>query len=151
MDLLHLEGPLGDIPDVAFLQPDLEQISVPIWHPDGSAPVGAEPLSNALDKCERDIAKIMKSIATTEDEFFCRVAPFLETTPIPMSVDAAVILGGGSGILEAMTSVSLGSPIPVLSETHDVVSTDANAVRGGGPSDVPVSSSMEGEVATVLA
>ena len=107
-------------------------------------------MSNALDKCERDIAKIKKSIAGVEDALFCRVAPFLETTPIPMSVDAIVILVSGFGILEATTSVSLGSPVPVLSGTRYAVSTDANAFCGDGPSNAHVASFAKGEVATAL-
>ncbi|PWA73048.1 hypothetical protein CTI12_AA264610 [Artemisia annua] len=90
-------------------------------------------------------------IVAVEDALFCRVAPFLETTPIPMSIDEVVILGGGSGIREATTSVSLDFPTPVLSKAHDAVSTDAHAVYGDGPSGAPISSSIEEEVVAASA
>lgn len=87
MELLRLDGPLANIPDMASLQPDLEQLFVPIWHPMDSAPIGAEPLSNALERCEEDFIKIKKSISSVEEALLCRVSPFFETTPVFTSVD----------------------------------------------------------------
>ncbi|GKF09435.1 hypothetical protein Tco_0043659, partial [Tanacetum coccineum] len=48
LDCFILDGPLADLPEVAYLQSCLEQLSVPIHHSDDKAIVGETSLSFAL-------------------------------------------------------------------------------------------------------
>ncbi|GJV69912.1 hypothetical protein Tco_1485421 [Tanacetum coccineum] len=48
LDCFLLDGPLADLPEAAYLQPCLEQLSVPIYHADVKAVVGETSLSFAL-------------------------------------------------------------------------------------------------------
>ncbi|GJR78088.1 hypothetical protein Tco_0148873 [Tanacetum coccineum] len=48
LDCFLLDGPLANLPEAAYLQPCLEQLSVPIYHADVSAVVGETSLSFAL-------------------------------------------------------------------------------------------------------
>ncbi|GJY01902.1 hypothetical protein Tco_0360054 [Tanacetum coccineum] len=48
LDCFILDGPLADLPEVAHLQPSLEQLSVPIHHSDDKTIVGETSLSFAL-------------------------------------------------------------------------------------------------------
>ncbi|GKA36581.1 gypsy type transposase [Tanacetum coccineum] len=47
LDCFLLDGPLADLPEAAYLQPCLEQLSVPIYHTDVNAVVGETYLSFA--------------------------------------------------------------------------------------------------------
>ncbi|PWA52217.1 hypothetical protein CTI12_AA456910 [Artemisia annua] len=106
---------------------------------------GAEPLSNALERCERDVIKVKKSIAAVEEAIICCVSPFFETALVFTSVDASLVLCSGLDVPEAPTFVSLGPSSPVSSEACSAVSTDAHAARGDSPSGAPTSSSAEEE------
>ncbi|GKA69477.1 hypothetical protein Tco_0775541 [Tanacetum coccineum] len=48
LDCFLLDGPLADLPEAAYLQPCLEQLSIPIYHTDVNAIVGETSLSFAL-------------------------------------------------------------------------------------------------------
>ncbi|GJU77278.1 hypothetical protein Tco_1274348 [Tanacetum coccineum] len=48
LDCFLLDGPLADLPEAAYLQPCLEQLSIPIYHTDVNAVVGETSLSFAL-------------------------------------------------------------------------------------------------------
>ncbi|GKB45612.1 hypothetical protein Tco_0896365 [Tanacetum coccineum] len=48
LDCFILDGPLADLPEAAYLQPCLEQFSIPIHHTDDKAIVGETSLSFAL-------------------------------------------------------------------------------------------------------
>ncbi|GKE32621.1 hypothetical protein Tco_1451943 [Tanacetum coccineum] len=48
LDCFLLDGPLANLPEAAYLQSCLEQLSVPIYHADVSAVVGETSLSFAL-------------------------------------------------------------------------------------------------------
>ncbi|GJT34458.1 hypothetical protein Tco_0924877 [Tanacetum coccineum] len=48
LDCFLLDGPLAGLPEAAYLQPCLEQLSVPIYHADVKAVVGETSLSFAL-------------------------------------------------------------------------------------------------------
>ncbi|GJV17587.1 xyloglucan endotransglucosylase/hydrolase protein 22-like protein [Tanacetum coccineum] len=48
LDCFILDGPLADLPEAAYLQPCLEQLSVPIHHSDDKVIVGETSLSFAL-------------------------------------------------------------------------------------------------------
>ncbi|GJY54824.1 hypothetical protein Tco_0446488 [Tanacetum coccineum] len=48
LDCFLLDGPLANLPEAAYLQPCLEQLSVPIYHADVNAVVGETSLSFAL-------------------------------------------------------------------------------------------------------
>ncbi|GJX80332.1 hypothetical protein Tco_0328481 [Tanacetum coccineum] len=48
LDCFLLDGPLAHLPEAAYLQPCLEQLSVPIYHADVKAVVGETSLSFAL-------------------------------------------------------------------------------------------------------
>ncbi|GJR88287.1 hypothetical protein Tco_0212298 [Tanacetum coccineum] len=48
LDCFLLDGPLANLPEAAYLQPCIEQLSVPIYHADVNAVVGETSLSFAL-------------------------------------------------------------------------------------------------------
>lgn len=84
MDLLRLDSPLADIPGMTDLQPDPEQLFVPIHQPEDNVVMGAESLSYALEKCHQKVIKIRESIAATEAMLSCLCDPLVE----PLSVQA---------------------------------------------------------------
>ncbi|GKE33015.1 hypothetical protein Tco_1452337 [Tanacetum coccineum] len=58
-----LDGPLADLPEVAHLQPCLEQLSVPIHHSDDKAIVGETSLSFALLNVHSRVEGARKHVA----------------------------------------------------------------------------------------
>nr|GEY83792.1 hypothetical protein [Tanacetum cinerariifolium] len=63
MDLLRLEGPLVDAPRMSDLQPNIEQLKLPIHCPEDQVILGETYLLEALDVTHSHIKKIRENVA----------------------------------------------------------------------------------------
>nr|GEW67388.1 hypothetical protein [Tanacetum cinerariifolium] len=79
-DILRLEGPLAEKLGLNELQPNVDQLMVPIHHSPNQVVVGATTLSLALDVSSARVRKIREDIANQisalRDEFVPLVGPF---------------------------------------------------------------------------
>nr|GEU53793.1 mRNA cap guanine-N7 methyltransferase 1 [Tanacetum cinerariifolium] len=116
MDILRLEGPLAEKLGLNELQPNVDQLMVPIHHSPNQVVVGATTLSLALDVSSARIRKIRDDIANQRsalrDEFVPLVGPF-----------SAAVLTGTEGT--SNTATVTADTTMVLSTTFASASTIA--------------------------
>ncbi|GJU45710.1 hypothetical protein Tco_1202976, partial [Tanacetum coccineum] len=80
MNLLHLEGPLADAFRISDLQPDVEQLRVPIHRSDDQVVLGETSLSFTLSVSRSRVVHINENIAAQRMSAFVMTTTTLSTT-----------------------------------------------------------------------
>ncbi|GJY31983.1 hypothetical protein Tco_0415478, partial [Tanacetum coccineum] len=142
MDILRLERPLVDKLGLDELQPNVDQLMVPIHHSPDKAVIGATALSLALDVSSVWVRKIKENIANQ------RLALRDVFVPLSEPFSAAVLTGteGTSDIVSATadtttalstTFASTSSVAPISVDDYEVIGADDQAVADGNAASFP--------------
>ncbi|GKE03935.1 hypothetical protein Tco_1395953 [Tanacetum coccineum] len=136
MDLLHLESPLADAPRMSDLQPDVEQLMLPIHRPEDQVVLGETSLSFALSVSHSQVERIRDNILAQRSALVDVWVPLVD----PLS---AKNLMGVAGTFDSMpatvatttalsttfTSASFVPPITI--EDYKIAGTDGQEEAQG--------------------
>ncbi|GKC24715.1 hypothetical protein Tco_1026865, partial [Tanacetum coccineum] len=142
MDILCLEGPLAEKLGLDELQPNVNQLMIPIHHSPDKVVIGATALSLTLDVSSVRVWKIKENIANQRSALRDVFVPLAE----PFS--AAVLTGtkGTSDIVSATTNTttslfitfaSTSSIAPISVDDYEVIGVDDKAVADGNAASFP--------------
>ncbi|GKB82048.1 hypothetical protein Tco_0948943, partial [Tanacetum coccineum] len=142
MDILRLEGPLDENLGLNELQPNVDQLMVPMHRSSDKVVLGATALTLALDVSSFWVRRIRENIANQRSVLRDVFVPLAE----PLS--AAVLTGtkGTSDIVPAtantnmalsITFASASSISPISVDGYEVVSADDQAVADGNAASFP--------------
>ncbi|GJX90136.1 hypothetical protein Tco_0343462 [Tanacetum coccineum] len=84
MNLIHLEGPLADAPGMGDLQPDIEQLKVPIHRSEDQVVLGETSLSFALSGSHSRVGQIRANIVEEQSALLDVWTPLSEPFSIPL-------------------------------------------------------------------
>ncbi|GJS20440.1 gypsy type transposase [Tanacetum coccineum] len=126
MNLLHLESPLVDAPGMSDLQPDVDQLMVPIHRSEDQAVLGSTSLLFALSVSRDRVERIRKNITEHRSALTGVYVPLIE----PLSIAALERAAGTSGtILDTTTALSVtfastSTISPISTDNYEIVHTD---------------------------
>nr|GEV31576.1 hypothetical protein [Tanacetum cinerariifolium] len=89
IDLLRLEGPLVDAPRMSDLQSNIEQLKLPIRHPEDQVILGETYLLDALDVTHSHIKKIRENVAAQRSALIGVWTPLVDPLFVENLVGAA--------------------------------------------------------------
>nr|GEW43327.1 hypothetical protein [Tanacetum cinerariifolium] len=87
MDLLLLEGPLIDAPGMSDLQPNIEQLKLPIHHLEDQVILGETSLLVALDVPHSRVERIKENVAAQ-----CMLVTAATTTALSVTFASAITI-----------------------------------------------------------
>ncbi|GJX80143.1 hypothetical protein Tco_0328292 [Tanacetum coccineum] len=142
MDILRFEGPLDEKIGLNELQPNVDQLMVPIHRSSDKVILGATALTLALDVSSFRVRRIRENIANQRSVLRDVFVPLAE----PLS--AAVLTGtkGTSDIMPATANINMALSItfasassiaPISVDGYEVVSVDDQAVADGNATSFP--------------
>ncbi|GJR20712.1 hypothetical protein Tco_0969239 [Tanacetum coccineum] len=142
MDTLRLEGPVAEKLGLNELQPNVDQLMVPIHSSPNQVVIGATALSLALDvSCSR-VQKIKENIAHQRlvlcDVFVLLVEPFsfaVLTDAEGTSDTVPSVVSTTTALSTTLASASLIAPISV--DDYEVVGTNDQAAADGSAASFP--------------
>ncbi|GJV29772.1 hypothetical protein Tco_1386220 [Tanacetum coccineum] len=136
MDILRLEGSLAELLGMGDLQPSVDQLMVPIYHPEDPVAVGSTSLSFSLDVLNQRVERIRGNLAANRSALLGVFSPLTD----PLS---SIVLTGGEAVPEnipavpenvsepASTTTTLrttlampSSTTPLFVEDYDISDTD---------------------------
>ncbi|GJW49541.1 hypothetical protein Tco_0090892 [Tanacetum coccineum] len=103
MNLLRLESPLADAPRMSDLQPDGDQLMVPIHRSEDQAVLGSTSLSFALSVSHDRVERIRKNIAEHRSALAGVYVPLVE----PLSVQNLTGVAGTSDVLPTAVATTI--------------------------------------------
>nr|GEY27419.1 transposase (putative), gypsy type [Tanacetum cinerariifolium] len=142
IDILRLEGPFVDKLGLDELQPNVDQLMVPIHHSPDKVVIGATALSLSLDVSSIRVRKIKENIAnhisTLRDVFVPLAEPFSATalTGTEGTSDAAAATADATTALST-TFASASTIAPIFVDDYEVIGVDDQAVADGDPASFP--------------
>ncbi|GKC81653.1 hypothetical protein Tco_1137370 [Tanacetum coccineum] len=98
MDILRLEGSLAEFLGMGDLQPSVDQLMVPIYHPEDPVAVGSTSLSFSLNVLNQRVERIKGNLAGIRSALLGVFSPLRD----PLS---SIVLTGGEAVLENMPAV----------------------------------------------
>ncbi|GKC87786.1 hypothetical protein Tco_1148435 [Tanacetum coccineum] len=98
MDILRLEGSLAEFLGMGDLQPSVDQLMVPIYHPEDPVAVGSTSLSFSLDVLNQRVERIKGNLAAIRSALLGVFSPLRD----PLS---SIVLTGGEAVPENMPAV----------------------------------------------
>ncbi|GJY72453.1 hypothetical protein Tco_0476156 [Tanacetum coccineum] len=114
MNLLRLEGPLVDAPGMSDLQPDVEQLTLPIHRPEDQVVLGETSLSFALSVTHSQVERIRGNVAAQR---------------VPAAIVTTTAL--------STTFAAASSVPPITVEDYEIVRTDGpEDAQGNGQGNV---------------
>ncbi|GJY13126.1 hypothetical protein Tco_0382435 [Tanacetum coccineum] len=130
MNLLRLESPLVDAPGMSDLQPDVDQLMVPIHRSEDQAVLGSTSLSFALSVSHDRVERIRKNIAEHRSALTGVYVPLVE----PLSVQNLTGAAGTSDVLPAVvatttalsTTFASASTVPSVSVDDYIIADEEN-------------------------
>ncbi|GJV40267.1 hypothetical protein Tco_1418707 [Tanacetum coccineum] len=133
MDILHLEGPLAEKLGLNELQPDVDQLMVPIHYSSDKVVVGATALSLALDVSSVRVRKIRENITNYRSILHYVFVPLAE----PLSAAALTSMEGTSNIVSAAanTTTALSTTFAFASTDPPITVEDYEIIGTNGPKD----------------
>ncbi|GJX99902.1 hypothetical protein Tco_0356921, partial [Tanacetum coccineum] len=126
MNLLRLESPLVDAPGMSDLQPDVDQLMVPIHRSEDQAVLGSTSLLFALSVSRDRVERIRKNITEHRSALTGIYVPLVE----PLSVAALEGTAGTSGTIPdtttalSVTFASTSTIPPISTDDYEIVHTD---------------------------
>ncbi|GKB03723.1 hypothetical protein Tco_0831866 [Tanacetum coccineum] len=142
MNILHLEGPLADKLGLDELQPNVDQLMVPVHHSPDKVVIGATALSLALDVSNVRVQKIKENSANQRSALHDVFVPLSEP------ISAAVLTGteGTSDVVSATgdtttalstTFASSSTIAPISVDDNEVIGADDQAAADGNAASFP--------------
>ncbi|GJS77622.1 hypothetical protein Tco_0727503 [Tanacetum coccineum] len=142
MDILHLEGPLAEKLWLNELQPNVDQLMVPIHSSSDKVAVGATALSLALDVSNVRVRKIRENIANQRsalrDVFVPLAEPFSAAVLIGTegtSDTVATIVNPDTALSTTFASASTVAPISV--DDYEVIGADDQVIADENVASFP--------------
>ncbi|GKC89417.1 hypothetical protein Tco_1150066 [Tanacetum coccineum] len=129
MNLLRLESPLADAPGMSDLQPDVEQLMLPIHRPEDQVVLGETSLSFALSVAHSRVEKIRENVAAQRSALIDVWVPLVD----PLSAKNLMGAAGTSDSVPATvvtttalstTFASASSVPPITIEDYEIACTD---------------------------
>ncbi|GKA15214.1 hypothetical protein Tco_0694961, partial [Tanacetum coccineum] len=129
MNLLHLESPLADAPAMDSLQPDIEQLKVPIYRSEDQVVLGENSLSFSLSVSHSHVERIRVNIAAERSALLGVWTPLSEPLSIQNLVSAAstsisVLAATGTTTTLYTTFASASSIPPISVECYEIIHAD---------------------------
>ncbi|GJT84525.1 RNA-directed DNA polymerase, eukaryota, reverse transcriptase zinc-binding domain protein [Tanacetum coccineum] len=134
MDLLRLEGPLADAPGMSDLQPNIEQLKLPIYHPEDQLILCKLSLLVALDVTLLRVERIRENVAAQRSALIGVWTPFVDSLSVENLVGAASTSDSTTAtvattIALSLTFASVSTVPPITIEDYEIIGTD---VQGSG-------------------
>ncbi|GJV89393.1 hypothetical protein Tco_1533331, partial [Tanacetum coccineum] len=126
MNLLRLESPLVDAPGMSDLQPDVDQLMVPIHWSEDQAVLGSTSLLFALSVSRDRVERIRKNITEHRSALTGVYVPLVE----PLSIAALESAAGTSGTVPdtttalSLTFASTSTIPPISTDDYEIVHAD---------------------------
>ncbi|GJZ90128.1 hypothetical protein Tco_0662055 [Tanacetum coccineum] len=142
MDILRLENPLAEKLGLNELQPNVDQLMVPIHHSPNKVVIGATALSLALDVSSIRVQKIKENIANQRsalrDVFFPLAEPFSAVVLISMEGTSDIVSTTADTTTALSTTFASARSIsPISIDDYEVISSDDQAVADGNVASFP--------------
>ncbi|GJZ01411.1 hypothetical protein Tco_0519372 [Tanacetum coccineum] len=109
MDILRLEGSLAEFLGMGDLQPNVDQLMVPIYHPEDPVAVGSTSLSFSLNVLNQRVERIKGNLAGIRSALLGVFSPLRD----PLS---SIVLTGGEAVPENMPAVLEKTLVPKQKE-----------------------------------
>ncbi|GJY14677.1 hypothetical protein Tco_0385099 [Tanacetum coccineum] len=150
MDLLRLEGPLADAPGMSDLQPNIEQLKLPIHRPEDQVILGETSLLVALDVTHSCVERIRENVAaqwsTLIGFWTALVDPlFVENLVCAASTSDSTPATVATTTAMSLTFVSASTVPPITIEDYDIIGTDAQGSDQGEAASFPNTVEFEKE------
>ncbi|GKE90424.1 hypothetical protein Tco_1567899, partial [Tanacetum coccineum] len=142
MNILRLEGPLAEKLGLNELQPNVDQLMVPIHHSPGKVVVGATALSLALDVFSVRVRKIRENIANhilvLRDVFVPLAEPLYAADPISTEGTSDIVSAAANTTTALSTTFSSTSTVrPITIEDYEIIGTNGlEDDQGNGQGEV---------------
>ncbi|GJQ99645.1 hypothetical protein Tco_0522630 [Tanacetum coccineum] len=151
MNLLCLEGPLVDAPGMSDLQPDVEQLTLPIHRPEDQVVLGETSLSFALSVTHSRVERIRENVAAQRSDLIDVWVPLVD----PLSAKSLIGEASTSGSVPAavVTTTALSTTFaaassvpPITIEDYEIVGTHGlEDAQGNGKGNVASFATIEFE------
>ncbi|GKD06027.1 hypothetical protein Tco_1181001, partial [Tanacetum coccineum] len=142
MNQLRLEGPLADAPGMSDLQPDVEQLTLPIYRPQDQVVLGETSLSFALSVTHSRVERIRENVVAQRSALIDVWVPLVDPLSAKSLIGEACTSGSVPAIVVTMTSLSTNfaaasSVPPITIEDYEIVGTDGpEDAQGNGQGNV---------------
>ncbi|GJR70565.1 hypothetical protein Tco_0016630 [Tanacetum coccineum] len=155
MDLLRLESPFADAPRMSDLQPDVEQLTLPIHQPEDQVVLGETSLSNALSVAHSRVKRIRENVAAQRSSLLTFGYYWL-TIYLPQSLIGAA--STSSSVAAAVVSTtalsttfaSASSVSPITTDDYEIVNVDGQEDAQGNVASFPTVEFEKEELNTTL-
>nr|GEU94976.1 transposase (putative), gypsy type [Tanacetum cinerariifolium] len=129
MDLLRLEGPLADAPRMSDLQPDVEQLKLPIHHLEDQLVLGETSLSFSLSVTHSRVERIREDIAAQRSGLIDIWVPLVDPLSAKSLIGEASTSDSVPAAVVTITSLSntfasASSVPPITIEDYEIVGID---------------------------
>ncbi|GJU71976.1 hypothetical protein Tco_1263381 [Tanacetum coccineum] len=133
MNLLRLEGPLADSPGMSDLQPDVDQLMLPIHRSKDQVVLGATSLSFALSVAHSRVEKIRQNIAEQRSALADVWVPLVD----PLSIQNLTGAAGTSDSVPtaAATTTALSNVVISTSSAPSITIDDYEVIGADGQED----------------
>nr|GEV02431.1 transposase (putative), gypsy type [Tanacetum cinerariifolium] len=141
-DILRLEGLLVDKLRWDELQPNVDQLMVPIHHSPNKVVIGATALSLALDVSSIRVWKIKENISNHKsalrDVFIPLADPFYDAALIGTKGTSDAVAATADATMALSTTFASANTIaPISVDDYDVIGVDDQAVADGDDASFP--------------
>ncbi|GJR43653.1 hypothetical protein Tco_1311756 [Tanacetum coccineum] len=156
MDLIRLESPLANAPGMSDLQPNVEQLTLPIHRPEDQVVLGETSLSFALSVAHSRVEKIRENVAAQRLALIDVWVPLVD----PLSAENLIGVASTSGNVPAavVTTTALStifastSFVPsITTDDYEIVSVDSQEDVQGNVACFPTVEFEKEELDTTLA
>ncbi|GJZ78694.1 hypothetical protein Tco_0643531 [Tanacetum coccineum] len=142
MDLLCLEGPLADAPGMSDLQPDVEQLTLPIHRPEDQVVLGETSLSFDLSVAHSLVEKIRENVAAQRSTLIDVWVPLVDPLSAKNLIGEASTSGSVPAAVVATTALSntfssASSVPPITMDDYDIVNVDGQEDVSGNVASFP--------------
>ncbi|GJT65898.1 hypothetical protein Tco_1017378 [Tanacetum coccineum] len=155
MDLLCLEGPLDDALGISNLQPDVEQLTLPIHRPEDQVVLSETSLTFALSVAHSRVEKIRENVAAHRSALIDVWVSLVDPLSVKNLTGAASTSGRVPTVVVAMTALSTtfasaSSVPPITTDDYDIVNVDGQEDVRGDVASFPTVEFEKEELDTTL-
>ncbi|GJX52648.1 hypothetical protein Tco_0281017 [Tanacetum coccineum] len=141
MNVLCLEGALDDAPGMNDLQPDIEQLKVPIHRSEDQVVLGETSLSFTLSVSHSRVERIRENIAAQWSALVGVWTPLSEPLSVislmgEASTSSVVPAASVTTTAQSTTFASASSIPPISTDDYEIVSADGQEGAGTDGQDV---------------
>ncbi|GJX37282.1 hypothetical protein Tco_0250585 [Tanacetum coccineum] len=125
MNLLYLEIPLADAPGMSDLQPDVEQLMLPIYHFEDQVVLGETSLSFSLSVANSRVESIRKGVTERHSSLADDMVPLVDPLSVEnltCVVDTSVSVPTTTAVMTALSVTSASaSSVPLITiDDYDI-------------------------------